>query len=100
MSTITRTGQALLSVLEAIRRLISPVVDPLLDRLGGARVTPQNSAQLGMRTFEQQADAVMSTATTHRAQTLVRWALLVVMALIVWASLAKVDEVTKGDAKV
>jgi adhesin transport system membrane fusion protein len=100
MSTITRTGQALLSVLEAIRRLISPVVDPLLDRLGGARVTPQNSAQLGMRTFEQQADAVMSTATTYRAQTLVRWALLVVLALIVWASLAKVDEVTKGDAKV
>ncbi len=100
MSAITRTGQALLRVLEAFRRLLSPVVDPLLDRLGGARVTPQNAAQLGMRTFEHQADAVMSTAATHRAQTLVRWALLIVVALIVWASLAEVDEVTKGDAKV
>jgi membrane fusion protein, adhesin transport system len=100
MSAITRSGQAILRVLEAFRRLLSPVIEPLLDRLGGARVTPQNAAQLGMRTFENQADAVMSTAATHRAQTLVRWALLIVLALIVWASLAKVDEVTKGDAKV
>ncbi len=100
MSAITRSGQAVLSVLEAIRRALSPLLNPLLDSLGGARVTPQSAAQIGMRSFEQQADAVMSTAHTHRAQTLVRSALLVVVALIVWASLARIDEVTKGDAKV
>ena len=53
-----------------------------------------------MRSFEQDADAVMSTVGTQRAQKLVRSALLVVVLLIVWASLAKVDEVTKGEAKV
>ncbi|MEY4764977.1 MAG: hypothetical protein RI907_1650 [Pseudomonadota bacterium] len=100
MSVATRSGQALLGTLEAVRRAFSFVFDPLLDRLGGKRVTDQDAAQLGMRTFEQQANAVMSTASTHRAQTLVRSALLVVIMLIVWASLAKIDEVTKGDAKV
>ena len=66
----------------------------------GPRVTPQTAAAAGMRSFELDADAVMSTASTQRAQKLVRSALLVVVLLIVWASLAKVDEVTKGEAKV
>jgi len=100
MSAITRSGLAVLAALEAVRRALSPVLNPLLDRLGGARVTPQSAAQLGMRSFEMQAEAIMSTASTHRAQTLVRSALLVVVALIVWASFAKIDETTKGDAKV
>ena len=42
----------------------------------------------------------MSRAKTQRAQTIVRAAVVVVLLLIVWASLAHVDEVTKGDGKV
>jgi adhesin transport system membrane fusion protein len=53
-----------------------------------------------MRSFELEADAVMSTAKTHRAQTLVRTAVVVMVVLITWAALAPIDEVTKGDAKV
>jgi membrane fusion protein, adhesin transport system len=66
----------------------------------GPRVTPKAAQEAGMHSFEVQAEAVMSTASTFRAQTLVRCALLLVVVLITWAALAEVDEVTKGDAKV
>ncbi len=54
----------------------------------------------GFRTFEQEADAVMSRARTHRAQLIVRSALLVLLLLIVWASFATVEEVTRGEGRV
>ena len=100
MNPLLNAGQRFVNVLEAIRRGISPFTDAVLDRVTGPRVTPQAAAAAGMRSFEQDADAVMSTVGTQRAQKLVRSALLVVVLLIVWASLAKVDEVTKGEAKV
>lgn len=87
-------------VLEAIRRRLSPVIDPLLDRLSGPLVNAESARQAGLDRFEQQADAVMSTAATRGAQRLVRGALWVTALLIVWASLAPIDEVTKGEAKV
>jgi len=92
--------RVIMALLEGIRKLLSPITDPLLDKLTGARVTAESAKAAGMHSFEVQADGIMSTATTHRAQTLVRCALLAVIALITWAALAKVDEVTKGDAKV
>lgn len=100
MNPLLNAGQRFINVLEAIRRGIAPLTDAVLDRVTGPRVTPQAAAAAGMRSFEQDADAVMSTVGTQRAQKLVRSALLVVVLLIVWASLAKVDEVTKGEAKV
>jgi len=100
MNALLNAGQRFVNVLEGIRRGIAPVTDAVLDRITGPRVTPQTAAAAGMRSFELDADAVMSTAGTQRAQKLVRSALLVVVLLIVWASLAKVDEVTKGEAKV
>jgi adhesin transport system membrane fusion protein len=57
-------------------------------------------ADPGFRSFEAQADAVMSRAGTARAQKIVRSALVLVVLLVVWAALAQVDEVTRGDAKV
>ena len=54
----------------------------------------------GFLTFEQEADAVMSRARTHRAQLIVRAALVVVLLLIVWACFATVEEVTRGDGRV
>ncbi|MEK6669637.1 MAG: HlyD family type I secretion periplasmic adaptor subunit [Pseudomonadota bacterium] len=100
MNPLLNAGQRFVNVLEAIRRGIAPLTDAVLDRITGPRVTPQAAAAAGMRSFEQDADAVMSTVGTQRAQKLVRSALLVVVLLIVWASFAKVDEVTKGEAKV
>lgn len=100
MAALLNTGKKVVGVLDGIRRLIAPVTNPLLDRLAGPRVTPETAAQAGMRGFELDADAVMSTEKTYRAQTLVRTALLLVVVLLTWAALAKVDEVTKGEAKV
>ena len=100
MNPLFKAGQGTLSILEAIRQLIAPATNKLLDLLTGPRVTAVTAADAGMHGFEVQADAVMSMEHTHRAQTIVRFALLSVGGLIVWASLAQVDEVTKGDAKV
>ncbi len=100
MNTLLNIGQKLVNALEAVRKALAPVSDRLLDRLTGARVNAQTAQAAGMRSFELDAQAVMSTEHTHRAQTLVRTALLVVLILLAWASLAKIDEVTKGEAKV
>jgi len=86
-------GRAVLAVLETIRRAL----DPLTRRLLGPAVP---AADVGFDGFEQQADAVMSRNQTHRAQLIVRSALLVVALLIIWAALAHVEEVTKGDGRV
>jgi adhesin transport system membrane fusion protein len=61
---------------------------------------PDPAVDAGLRSFEAQADAVMSRRRTARAQIIVRTATVVVLLLIVWAALAHVDEVTRGDAKV
>jgi adhesin transport system membrane fusion protein len=95
-----KIGQGTLDVLEALRRGLAPISNRVLDALAGPRVDPSTAAQAGMRSFEQEAEAIMSTARTHRAQTLVRSAVVVTAVLIVWASVAQVDEVTKGEAKV
>ena len=100
MNTLAKIGLALISVLEAIRRLIAPVSNRVLDMLTGERITAAKADAAGMNSFEVDADTVMSTQHTHRAQGLVRAALFIVAALLMWASFAQVDEVTKGDAKV
>ena len=71
----------------------------------GALVSARRSAEegvaaAGFRSFEIEADEVMSRQRTRRAQAIVRAAALIVMLLILWAALAKVDEVTRGDGKV
>ena len=100
MNKLMNAGKSVLGLLEAIRVRVAPITDRVIDRITGPRVSPATAADAGMRNFELQADAVMSTATTYRAQTLVRTALLIVVLLIVWATFAHVDEVTKGEAKV
>ncbi len=53
-----------------------------------------------VRSFELAADEVISRQRRQRAQWITRAAAGVVLALVVWASMAQIDEVTKGDAKV
>jgi len=52
------------------------------------------------RGFEFEAEEVMSRRATHRAQRIVRLALVIVVVLLVWASLARVDEITRGEGRV
>jgi adhesin transport system membrane fusion protein len=100
MRALTQAGQTLTSLLERVRRVLAPLTDPLLDRISGGKVTDAQAQAAGMAGFEAEADAVMSRVQTQEARALVRWAVLIVLVLLIWASLAQVDEVTKGDAKV
>jgi adhesin transport system membrane fusion protein len=84
-------------VLERIRVLI----EPLTRRVFGATATTAGAAQqAGFRNFEAEADGLMSRQDTHRAQAIVRSAVVILALLLLWAGLAKVDEVTRGDGKV
>ncbi len=65
-----------------------------------APAAPSRRTAPALRSFELAAEDVMSSAGTRRAQLLVRTAAAAVFALLLWAALAHVDEVTKGDAKV
>jgi adhesin transport system membrane fusion protein len=97
MSTLVASaGRRVIAVLERIGR----VLDPLANRLFGPSVDPDEASQAGFRSFELEAAEVMSRSRTQRAQRVVRTAVVVVALLIVWAALAHVDEVTRGEAKV
>jgi membrane fusion protein, adhesin transport system len=68
-----------------------------VNRPESAAHRPQVAA---MRSFEAAADAVISQQGTRRAQLIVRGAAAVVALLLLWATLAHVDEVTRGEARV
>src|SRR5205823_5989375 len=78
-SRLMRAAQAVLWVLERIRRLLAP----LTRRLFGPAAVAETA---GFRSFEQEADAVMSRGRTQRAQQIVRAAVLVLLLLVLWAS--------------
>jgi membrane fusion protein, adhesin transport system len=90
------TALRFVSVLERVR----VAIEPLTRRWLGSPLDDAQAAEAGMRPFELEADALISRQRTHRAQTIVRAALAVTVMLIVWAALAHVDEVTRGDARV
>ena len=66
--------------------------------LAGAPLAPGEIP--GIEVFERDASEVMSRQHTVRAQKIARMAGFVVVALIVWAGFAHVDEVTRGDGRV
>ncbi len=89
-------GRALHASLELVRRAL----EPLTRRWLGGPLDDVQAAAAGLAPFEREADALISRQRTHRAQTVVRASVLALVALIVWAALAQVDEVTRGDARV
>jgi adhesin transport system membrane fusion protein len=93
MNTI---GLRLFTVLERIRLAF----EPLTRRWLGSPLDDAQAADAGMRPFELEADALISRQRTRRAQTIVRAAVVVSALLLLWAALAHVDEVTRGDARV
>ncbi len=70
------------------------------DSAPGATGDTRPADRAGFRSFELEANEVMSRSKTQRAQLIVRSAVVVLLMLIVWAALARVDEITKGDARV
>ena len=66
--------------------------------LAGAPLAPGEIP--GIEVFEREASEVMSRQHTLRAQKIARIAVFIIVALIVWAGFAHVDEVTRGDGRV
>jgi adhesin transport system membrane fusion protein len=88
-------GERLMGLLERARHMLEPITLHLL----GPTVADGREPE-GMRNFEVEADEIMSRSRTARAQKIVRAAVLMVLALILWAAFARIDEFTRGDAKV
>ena len=95
-------GRAVLAVLEGIRKLFHPLTRRVIGSSAGSSAgsSPIPADPAGFRSFEAEAQSVMSRSQTHRAQTIVRAAVLMVVVLLAWASFAHVQEVTRGDGKV
>ena len=89
-------GAGAMSVLERVRVGLEPMTNKLL----GPTVTDTDAADAGVRSFEREADALISRQRTRGAQKIVRAAAVCVVALLAWAALAPVDEVSRGDARV
>jgi membrane fusion protein, adhesin transport system len=89
-------GSSIHGALERMRLLLAPITRPLL----GSELDDAQAAAAGLAPFEREADALISRRRTHGAQAIVRAAVLVLLVLLLWAALAQVDEVTRGDARV
>lgn len=89
-------GDRAMGALERLRVTLEPVTDKLL----GPTISDADAAQAGVKSFEREADALISRQHTRGAQKIVRAAAIAVAALLVWAALAPIDEVTRGDARV
>ena len=86
-------GRGLLAVLERVRRLL----EPLTRRVFGP-VSP--SLATGAAGYDADLLAIDARERTRRAQLIVRAAICIVILLVAWAGLARIDEVTRGDGKV
>jgi membrane fusion protein, adhesin transport system len=75
-------------------------IQPLTDRVLGPTLSEADAVGAGVRSFEQEADALISRQRTRGAQKIVRAAAAAVLILLVWAALAPIDEVTRGEARV
>jgi membrane fusion protein, adhesin transport system len=89
-------GRRLHALLERVRIAL----EPLTKRWLGSPLDDRQAREAGLQPFEAEADALISRQRTHRAQKIVRAAVIAVLVLLVWAALAQVDEVTRGEARV
>jgi adhesin transport system membrane fusion protein len=89
-------GGRAMNALERLRVALEPVTRRLL----GPTVSDADATQAGVKSFEREADALISRQRTRGAQKIVRAAALAIVALLLWAALAQMDEVTRGDARV
>lgn len=96
MTMVSAFGSRIHAALERMRLAL----EPLTRRWLGSPLDDAQAAAAGLAPFELEADALISRQQTHRAQAIVRAAVLVVGVLVLWAALARVDEVSRGEARV
>lgn len=72
-------------------------VRPWLDRMFARWIPPRPEESLG---WTADADWARLEQEPLRARALLRWGMLVVFVLIIWAAIAKIDEVTRGEGRV
>lgn len=96
MTMVSAIGSRIHAALERMRLAL----EPLTRRWLGSPLDDAQAAAAGLAPFELEADALISRQQTHRAQAVVRAAALVVGVLVLWAALARVDEVSRGEARV
>lgn len=76
---------------------LSRHVRPWLDRMFARWIPPKPEESLD---WTADADWARLEQEPLRARAMLRWAILVVFILIIWAAFAKVDEVTRGEGRV
>lgn len=89
---LINAGRAAFGVLEKLRARIDPLFERILGRWPGR----------GYRelSYLDDADHAIALQEPLRARFVLRAALLVTAVLLIWAALAQVDEVTRGEGKV
>lgn len=83
----------LLSIVERLRKPFGPILDRLFEPW--MRPTPELK-----RGFRDDAEFAIMQQEPVRARFLLRVSLLIILAFIVWAAIAEVDEVARGEGKV
>ncbi|MEO8298710.1 MAG: HlyD family type I secretion periplasmic adaptor subunit [Burkholderiales bacterium] len=95
LAIAVRLARGLEAGLEKVRLGLKPLTNRLFGPPADEDTPPD-----GLRDFEAEARSLMSREHTAQAQRMVRAVVLIVLALLLWAGFAHIDEVTKGDAKV
>lgn len=90
------SASTVLLFLEKIRVFLEPLTSKVL----GPTPTEEELKKAGVLRFEDEADAIVAARSLVRARAIVRTALLIMLCALVWAALAKVDEVARGDGRV
>ncbi len=98
LTALGTLGRAVLGVLEGVRRVLAPLTDRWL---GGPAAEPGDATGRGaVRSFELEAEELLSGRGLRESRLIVRTAVLAAGVLVAWAALAPIDEVTRGDGKV
>jgi len=85
-------GRTTVGILERLRVGIAPLFEPVLGRWPG----PEDRAL----SFIADADHAIALQEPLRARFVLRVAMLAVVILLIWAALAQIDEVTRGEGRV
>lgn len=89
---LINAGRVAVGLLEALRTRIDPMFERVLGRWPG----PEDRAL----SYIADANQAIALQEPLRARFVLRAAMLVTLALLIWAALAQVDEVTRGEGKV
>lgn len=96
MNKLHAIYQAVLGLLEKARVR----VEPLLSKVFGPLELPPESERMAYRGMRFESEVVIARQEVRRARKIVRTVAIVLVLFLAWASVAVVEEVTKGEGKV